>query len=405
MDTSAFVEAGLYDPDGSDAAARLDVLEYLQQRGATIAQMRRAEAEGRLPSLAGDLVLFPDRTLSVTEVAARLGWSVEKLARVHLAMGLPFDESQGIAEDLVHGLEIFDQGAALFGEEALLQFARVLGASAARVAESALSLFLSEIERPFVEATNADCLRLARANGEAADALLLVPDVIAALLPEHLERAIRRQRADTGPPAGERDRRNLTVGFVDLVDFTARSSRLDPNELAAVLGRFESLAWEAVVTNDGRVVKMIGDEVMFNVVDPRQAAEIALTLAETYRDDDELSDVRVGLAYGPVLEREGDCFGPVVNLASRIVGIAFPGTVVVSDELHAAMVDDDDFVWRSLHRRQLKDIGRVMLWTIRRSSDPFGPKSRRDRARLERTERFEEAVERRTDRGGRHRAD
>ncbi len=144
----------------------------------------------------------------------------------------------------------------------------MLGASAARVAESALSLFLSEIERPFVEASNADCLRLARSNGEAADALLLVPDVIAALLPEHLERAIRRQRADTGPPAGVRDRRNLTVGFVDLVDFTARSSRLDPNELAEVLGRFESLAWEAVVTNDGRVVKMIGDEVMFVTTDP-----------------------------------------------------------------------------------------------------------------------------------------
>ncbi len=158
--------------------------------------------------------------------------------------------------------------------------------------------------------------------------------------------------------------------------FTALSQQVSAHELAEVVSRFEGLAYDTVARLGGRVVKMIGDEVMFNVVDPRQAAEIALTLAETYRDDDELSDVRVGLAYGPVLEREGDCFGPVVNLASRIVGIAFPGTVVVSDELHAAMVDDDDFVWRSLHRRQLKDIGRVMLWTIRRSSDPFGPKSR-----------------------------
>jgi adenylate cyclase len=355
VDTSAFVEAGLYDPDGSDAAARLDVLEYLQQRGATIAQMRRAEAEGRLPSLAGDLVLFPDRTLSVTEVAARLGWSVEKLARVHLAMGLPFDEGQGIAEDLVHGLEIFDQGAALFGEEALLQFARVLGASAARVAESALSLFLSEIERPFVEATNADCLRLARANGEAADALLLVPDVIAALLPEHLERAIRRQRADTGPPAGERDRRNLTVGFVDLVDFTARSSRLDPNELAAVLGRFESLAWEAVVTNDGRVVKMIGDEVMFVTTDPGAACAAALEICERVAEDPSLLAARAGLASGEVSAWGADVFGPVVNLASRLTREVAAGQVAVTPSVRDGIAAADDR-W-SLHplgRRQLK---------------------------------------------------
>ncbi len=109
--------------------------------------------------------------------------------------GVAVRRGQGIAEDLVHALEIFDQGAALFGEEALLQFSRVLGASAARVAESALSLFLSEIERPFVEASNADCLRLARANGAAADALLLVPDVLAALLPG-------APRAGDPPPAG-----------------------------------------------------------------------------------------------------------------------------------------------------------------------------------------------------------
>jgi len=355
VDTSAFVEAGLYDPDGADAAARLDVLEYLQQRGATVAQMCRAEREGRLPSLAGDLVLFPDRTLGVTEVATRLGWSVEKVARVHLAMGLPFDEGQGIAEDLVHALEVFEQGSVLFGEEALLQFARVLGASAARVAESALSLFLSEVERPFVEASNADCLRLARANGDAADALLLVPDVISALLPEHLERAIRRQRADAGPPAGERDRRNLTVGFVDLVDFTARSSRLDPNELAEVLGRFESLAWEAVVTNDGRVVKMIGDEVMFVTTEPAAACAAALEICERVAHDPSLLGARAGIASGEVTAWGADVFGPVVNLASRLTREAAAGQVAVTPAVRDGIAADDDrWSLRPLGRRELK---------------------------------------------------
>jgi len=111
---------------------------------------------------------------------------------------------------------------------------------------------------------------------------------------------------------------------------------------------------------------MIGDEVMFVVDDDRQALEIGLTLAELYEADPSLSAVRVGLAAGPVLEREGDIYGPVVNLASRIVGIAFPGSVVVDDAIHSVLADDETLTWKSLRSRRLKDIGKVSLWTVRR---------------------------------------
>jgi adenylate cyclase len=355
VDTDELVEAGLYDPTAPDAAERLDLLEYLVGRGATIAQMSRADRDGRLPALAGDLVLFPRRTERVQEVAERLGWSREKLARLHLAMGLPFDEEQGIAPDLVRAFEIFDVGAALFGEQALLQFARVLGASAARVAESALSLFLTEVERPTVGQSQADCARLSRANGTASDALLLVPEVIAALLPEHLERAIRRQRADTGATGGQRDRRNLTVGFVDLVDFTARSSHLDPNELADVLGRFETLAWDSVVRNDGRVVKMIGDEVMFVATDAGAACAAALAICGEVEADPALLAVRAGLAYGQVTTWGADVFGPVVNLAARLTAEVGAGQVVATPAV-AALVAPDDHRWEfhPLGRRELR---------------------------------------------------
>ena len=125
------------------------------------------------------------------------------------------------------------------------------------------------------------------------------------------------------------------VGFADLVGFTALSQQVDEHVLAAVVDRFESIAYDTVVKLGGRVVKMIGDEVMFVVDDVRPAVEIALTLAEAYSRDEELSEVRVGLACGPTLEREADYYGPTVNLASRIVNIAFPGSVVTSDDVHA----------------------------------------------------------------------
>ena len=92
-----------------------------------------------------------------------------------------------------------------------------------------------------------------------------------------------------------------------------------------MVGRFETIAYDVVSSHGGRVVKMIGDEVMFLHDEPRAGAALALDLAERYRDDDDLSDVRVGLACGRVLERDGDVYGPVVNLANRIVSVALPG--------------------------------------------------------------------------------
>ena len=130
----------------------------------------------------------------------------------------------------------------------------------------------------------------------------------------------------------------LAVGFADMVGFTLLSQHLSDEELAAVVRRFEEISHDIVTSARGRVVKMIGDEVMFVVDSVADAARIGLDLADAYADDDLLSDVRVGLACGPVLLRDGDYFGPTVNLAHRIVNIGNPGTVLMSDEFHAALM-------------------------------------------------------------------
>ncbi len=117
------------------------------------------------------------------------------------------------------------------------------------------------------------------------------------------------------------------------------------------------------------------------------AARIGVGLAEAYGDDDLLGDVRVGIALGSVLVRDGDYFGPTVNLASRIVGIADPGTVLVSDELHAALDDGapGEFTGRPLRPRVLKDVGRVQLWSCRRQGgDDAGGASRLEQRQLRR---------------------
>ena len=142
--------------------------------------------------------------------------------------------------------------------------------------------------------------------------------------------------------------RTEVVGFVDMVGYTRLTRQIDEEELSRVLDAFETLATEVIAEHHGRVVKMIGDEAMFVADSVTDAARIGLALAEAYADDDLLSDVRVALAVGPVLVQDGDYYGPVVNLASRVVDIAQPGSVLVSDDFHDALahgaVRPDDVV-------------------------------------------------------------
>jgi adenylate cyclase len=65
-----------------------------------------------------------------------------------------------------------------------------------------------------------------------------------------------------------------------------------------------------------------------------------------------------------VVTREGDYFGPVVNLASRLVEIAKPGSVIASDGVHASLDDDPAFAWKRLRPRRIRDIGRVEIWAL-----------------------------------------
>ena len=198
-------------------------------------------------------------------------------------------------------------------------------------------------------------------HGAAAlEPLDRTPELLEYMWRRHVEAAARRLHAaeGLGQPAA--------VGFADLVGFTALSQQLGDRELAELVDRFAGLSHDAVVGHGGRVVKMIGDEVMFAVDELRPAADLALDLADTYGGEEQLSDVRVGLAWGNVVSREGDLFGPTVNLASRIVGIARPGSVVVGPEVHERLDGEAGLRFRSMRPRTLKGIGRVHLWVLRR---------------------------------------
>ncbi|HTY28569.1 MAG TPA: adenylate/guanylate cyclase domain-containing protein, partial [Mycobacterium sp.] len=82
--------------------------------------------------------------------------------------------------------------------------------------------------------------------------------------------------------------------------------------------------------------------------------------------DEDLPQLRVGLAYGPAVSRAGDWFGSSVNLASRVTSAARPGSVLVAEAVYEQIGDDDRFTWSFAKARRLKGItGEVKLYRAR----------------------------------------
>ncbi len=162
--------------------------------------------------------------------------------------------------------------------------------------------------------------------------LRVVPVALQALFRGHFDAAMRRLRESrTGKSV---DTARLAIGFVDLVGFTTLSRSMEPRDLADMIERFEDTAHEVATANNGRVVKLIGDEVMFVAVDATAACEIALTIVERVGDDASVTP-RGGLAFGELIIRGGDYFGPLVNLAARLAELAVPNELLVTPEVAA----------------------------------------------------------------------
>ena len=182
----------------------------------------------------------------------------------------------------------------------------------------------------------------------------------------HLSAAIERMVSDS-EPTQESSGVVRCVGFADLVSFTRLVRRLSEGELARVVQRFEALASDVVTAHGGRVIKTVGDEVLFVAMSAAPAAAIAVDLVEAMAEDDVLPNVRVGIASGQVVSRLGDVFGTTVNRASRLTALARPRTVLVDDAMAAALASTSGFEMSPLWRRTLRGIGPVTPWSLRRA--------------------------------------
>jgi adenylate cyclase len=305
--------------------------------------------------LASTITLWANREmLTSDEVAAAAGVEPSLVVRAWRAVGLPAPAvevtSRMFSQRDVELVQIIGAGIELLGEDVTIQLLRVIGSAAARVADATVSAFIVNVASPAVEADPSG-LQLARANAES----LLMLDGVArgfdTLLRHHIQRGFRRDVSDTLSGV---DLVRRSVGFADLVDSTAWTQQLDLRVLAHALTRFDATASEIVVGHGGLVVKLIGDEVMFVANDPAAAVDIGLALIDAFASDDVLPEVRVGIATGDVLARDGDYSGPIVNLAARAVKLAAPSTLLVDQPTRDAIHDVSSLSCAEPHAYVLK---------------------------------------------------
>jgi adenylate cyclase len=343
----------------------VEIDKFLIERGLSESEIAAAQANGTLPLLVADQLMFPGRPKYTRGDLSRLsGVDPAVMERLWRALGFADVAEDDVAfydEDLEALRTVADQPSGAGLSEDDIHQTRVTSSAMSRIAEVATDGL----------ATAVRALRDAGASEE--EVAELVCDNFAIERTEKLLNYVFRRQLRAavwrrlGMPIGQQGQNAKTVGFVDLVRFTAITEEVPEDQLDRLVTRFEELSHEVITAGGGRVVKMIGDAVMYVGDDPAQTLTMAVDLVDAHSRDDLLPPARAGLAYGPVLFRDGDYFGPVVNLASRIVDVARPRTVVVSEELRAAVDGDPRFSWRRLPPKRLKGIGYPSLWALRQA--------------------------------------
>jgi len=307
--------------------------------------------------------------LTTPEVAERTGLSTEVVRGFWRSLGfadVPDDVPHFTDDDVAllrQLVELFEDGT--LGMAAAQSLVRAQGHSADRLA-------LWQVEALVEDAVQRYAL-------DDTSARLLVLDRVARLAPvleQQLVHTWRRQlvallgRIDRdvalahAPPVPDADQLPLerAIGFLDMISFTERSARMSPGELAELVQGFESAARDTIAGYGARVVKTIGDAVLYVADDLRTGAEVSLALLDAMGTRG--FEVRGSLVWGRVLSRSGDVFGPSVNLASRLGDVAPPGAVVL-DDVSAALLEARDLAVRLTPERPVAVQGLGVIRPVR----------------------------------------
>ncbi|MHB8451733.1 MAG: adenylate/guanylate cyclase domain-containing protein [Mycobacteriales bacterium] len=282
------------------------------------------------------------------EVAERGQVPITLASQLWQALGFPdtTDDDPAFTDRDIDALRavraLYEAGGLLPAESVVL--ARMMGRALANLAEGQVEAMVASYGLPDTLTRSPQLLPPLQA-------------LVVYVWQRHLLASTLRLAATPDPTATPR-----VVGFVDLVGYTATARELSAEELVALIAAFDETVHTTVVSGHGRVVKTIGDEVMWVQEDPTEAARTALQLVESLT----APPVRIGLAYGVTVARGGDHFGPVVNVAARLTELSRPGTVLLDREMAQALAGAEDLYLRPLRPHQVRGYDHLVPTRLRR---------------------------------------
>jgi adenylate cyclase len=320
------------------------------------------------PSDIERLILGGDPEFTAAEVAERIGSELGDARRVWRALGFPeldpdtrmFTRVDAEALDQVRGAI----ASGLIDRDTAVNLTRAVGQTMARLADwevATMGPLVEEIEAgPWATGSRSGATRrLLEQLGEPFETLLIYA------WRRHLAAAVARAEASRAAEEEGPGGTDVTVGFADIVAFTALSNEIGESRVGDLIEIFESRCHDVVATHQGRVIKSLGDSVLFVVDDAVRGLDIADGIIQVIGRDGRMPDVRVGLASGPVAMRLGDVFGPAVNMAARLTGVARRNRVII-DETTADRLPEDRFEVRRLPARPVRGFGIVEPIAVRR---------------------------------------
>lgn len=352
--------------DGTARAERAELIDWLLGRGMSVEQIRGTA----VPALAAARQIIGDdgEYVSARQMSTQAGMDVDLLQRIERAMGLSTVDDpdapvhlRADAEAAAFAQQFIDMG---YGPDQIVEITRVLSDGLSHAAEVMRYAALSTI----VEAGTTELDVATRAEALVREAAPLLGPMIENMLMVQLRHQLETEAVTETERAGGvvvPGARLVSVAFADLVGFTMLGEMLPPEDLERLANRLGAMARDVAV-GPVRFIKTIGDAVMLVSADPEALLDAVLDLVAA-SDADDFPRLRVGVATGLAVSRAGDWFGSPVNTASRITGVARPGSVLASEAVHDAVGDTDRFVWSFAGARHLKGIkGDVKLFRARR---------------------------------------
>ncbi|MEV6361858.1 adenylate/guanylate cyclase domain-containing protein [Nocardia asteroides] len=316
-----------------------------------------------------EALLAGPRRYTRTQVAEQSGVAQADSRRLWTALGFPAnpDDEVDYTELDVAAVTGFRRmkvtAAADIRQQAAA--ARTIGQGMARLTEWQADLVLAEI-RARVAAADPELPLGERVRAATESTIAGIEQLQTYVWRRHLAAAVARSIDDT--TEGTESMRTLAVGFADMVGFTRLTRHLHRDELSTLLEAFESTTTSAITDNGGWVIKNVGDEVMFAAETAADAARISLAIQESTMLVGGTPELRVAFAYGEVLQRFGDLYGSVVNIAARLTGVARPGNILIDDAAAESLAGHPEFAIRHLRSVRVRGFNRLRPHRLRQAS-------------------------------------